>query len=122
MDFRPVIKEKTFIPGFKGNKNQPEGKQIRITIKKFLSATQAKKFRSFKYSLDGLTEISYPHDDEMMRTCVGEITGINMPEDYTPIKNGNDLSKTEYLMFEDLITEIRQYLLDNSEEMTEKES
>ncbi len=110
MELKTIKKNTNFIPEFNGNKKLPDTDQIRITIKNFPTALEAKSYKNFKYSGSGDVQLNY-NDTYMILNCVGVIR--NLIIDKKEIKNGEDLVKSKCLGLDDFITEIRNYVLDD---------
>lgn len=120
MKIRSIVKSDVFIPEFNGNKEIESKDQITVNIKKFPGIEDLGKIKAFKYDANGNVIINY-NDDYVLKNCVGTIKGIELDEGIEPITNGTSLSKSSILELEPLVTEIRNYLLETSEEIPKGE-
>ena len=119
MKIKSVVLEKEFIPEFNGNKELPKGEQIVVEIKKHISNLNMARYKKFINKMDGSMSIEYD-DSKILGLHVGDIK--NLEEDNgTKIKNGVDLADSTNKNLYDLMVEIRRYLLDAGETLTEGE-
>lgn len=118
MKIKSVVLEKEFIPEFNGNKELPKGEQIVVEIKKHISNLNMAKYKKFINKMDGSLSIEYD-DGKILGLHVGDIK--NLEDDNGPIKNGIDLADSTNKNLYDLMIEIRNYLLNAGETLTEGE-
>lgn len=120
MKIPKIRKENKFIPEFNGNQELPSGEQIVVNIKTFPSAIEAKQYKSYRIGAGGSIEIAYPKDAVLLKKHVGGIS--NLDAEGENINNGSTLADTNNLFLGDLISEIRDYLLEVSEPIDPGES
>lgn len=112
MDIKEVSKTKIFIPEFNGNKDLSEGEQIAISIKEFPSVIDVKSIKMFKTDGKGDIGVSY-NDAVLILKCVGSIAGLSIGG--KAIENAEQLISSKSVALEGLITEIRNYLIDDGD-------
>jgi len=120
MVIKTVKKEKSFIPKFNGNSDLPKGEQIVVSIKNFPTIADVKSYTKISFNSDNSMSITYPNDAVMLSKCVGAISNIEI-EGEEPIVNGSDLAKSSVYELSDLVSEIRDYLVKQTEVLPEKE-
>lgn len=118
MKLKRVHRDSTYIPKFNGNQDLPDSEQIKITIKKWPTVTEAKAFKNFSVNASGDVSINY-RDNVMIPACIGRILNLSVEDEV--IKNGSDLANSTCLGLGDLITELREVILADSEDMNEGE-
>ena len=121
MKIKTLRKDKVFVPEFNGNRDLPEEEQITVNIKSFPTGPESSSYRGYRFSQDGATEIVYSNDALMLTKHIGSIKGIEL-DNGEKINNGSTLSKSTCLELSPLISEIREYLLDVAEPLSEGES
>lgn len=121
MKIRTIRKEKTFIPEFNKNRELPEGEQIVVNVKSMPTITEAQQYKSFRFGEGNGIEIVYPNDSVMLTKHIGAIKNIEL-DNGEIVNNGSSLSKSMTLELAPLVEEIRGYLLDASEPLSEGES
>jgi hypothetical protein len=124
MKLKVLRKETVFIPSFGGNKDLPESEQVKVNIKSFPTAPESNSYRSYRQTGDGAMEIAYPNDALMLAKHIGGIKNLDIEgaSKEEKVNNGSSLAKSEFLELKPLIDEIREYLLEASEPLTEGES
>jgi len=122
MKIRTIRREKLFIPEFNGNKDLPDEEQIKVHLKSFPTVTESGKYKTYRASDEGMIEISYPNDNTLLIRHVGKIEGIEVEAGTPRIFDGTTLANTEILGLENLVAEIRKYLLKSTEELAEGEN
>lgn len=120
MILKTVERLEKIIPEFNGNKDLPENEQIIISIKHWPSVTEIANYKSFSFSRDGSTELKY-HDALLLAACVGSIRNLSTDRGVL-IRNGSDLASSDCRILSGLITEIRDLILADSEELESGES
>lgn len=121
MKIKSLEKSKEFIPEFNGNKDLDKKDQIIVNIKKFPGIEEIGKIKAFKYDANGNVIINY-NDDYILKNCVGSIKNLELEDGIEPVTNGASLSKSSVLELEPLVTEIRTFLLETAEVVTEGEN
>lgn len=120
MKIRPIRKESVFIPEFNSNKELETNQQIRVHIKSFPTVAESKGYKSYRHTEGGGIEIVYPNDVSMLIRHIGKIENLDI-EDNDNIIDGKTLSSTKILELSPLFSEIRDYLLEATEPIEEKE-
>lgn len=120
MKIRSLVKEKEFIPKIWGNEDLKKEDQIVVNIKKFPAVEDLGKIKAFKYDADGNVIINY-NNGYMLKNFVGSIKNIEVDGD-EQITNGSSLASTNILELEELVSSIREFLLETSEVVTEGEN
>ena len=118
MKIKSVVLEKEFIPEFNGNKELPKGEQIVVEIKKHISNVQLAQYKKFVFK-DGGTVVEYD-DVSIMAFHIGNLR--NLEDDNGAIKTGVDLADSTNKLLYPLMVELRQYLLNIGETLTEGEN
>jgi hypothetical protein len=122
MKIKTIRKENVFIPEFQGNKDLPEEEQIKVNIKSFPTNGEAQEIRGFRMGKGESLEIVYA-DSVMLRRHIGGIKNITFDDASIPvINNGSTLASSKVLELAPLISEIREYLLETSEVLSEGEN
>jgi hypothetical protein len=122
MKIRTIRRESIFIPKFNGNRDLPKDEQITVQVKSFPTVTEAQTYKSFRFSQDSAIEVVYNSDALMLQKHIGKIMNIELDGDHEPVISGASLAKTQALELNPLISEIREYLLETAEELTEGEN
>lgn len=112
MKIKSLRKEKTFIPKFNGNLDLPDEEQVKVEIKSFPWVTEAQQYKQYSVSADGSVRISY-NDSMLLTRHVGKIS--NLEDGETVIKDGNALANSTNLLLDELVSEIRNYILESGE-------
>lgn len=115
MKIKSIERSKDFVPKFNGNLDLPEEQQVRVHIKSFPPASTANKYRSVKID-GGAVSIEYPADYSLLISYVGKIENLEVPDGAPRIFDGATLAKSEMLVLNDLIAEIRNYLITSATE------
>lgn len=118
MILKAIRKEKEYIPEFNGNRKLPKEEQIIVKFKDFPNVSQAKKYKTYRYSQDAAVEMIY-NDGLFLMTHVDSIKNLN--DGFKEIKTGADLSTSENLQLEELTSELREYALEQGENLKELE-
>lgn len=118
MKLKSVKLENSFIPEFMGNRGLPVSDQIVVEIKDHISNLQLSKYRQFVYKGDS-TKVEYD-DAAIMIGHVGKIKNLEI--DGTPIDDGIKLADSKDKQLYPLMTEIRRFLLNYGEDISEGES
>lgn len=121
MKIHSIENKKVFIPKFMGNRELPEEEQIKVHIKSFPPAVSLGTYRNVSRGANGYT-ISYPKDTELMVSYVGKIEGVEVPVGMPNIFDGRTLALSDIRELVDLVAEIRGYLLDGEEDLTQGEA
>jgi len=105
------------------NKKCDDTEQIKVHIKSFPTLSEAQGYKSFRVSEGGGVEIVYPNDSVMLTRHIGKIENCEHDnQDEDQIKDGSSLGKSKVLEYGPLVSEIREYLLDASEPISEGEN
>lgn len=112
MKVKKLTKSKVFIPEFNGNKDYLTEEQVKIHVTKFPTTAEAGNYRKMSFNGDGSMSITYGNDATMLIRYIGNIENL---EDDEKISNGKALATSDNLSFSDLISEIREYLLEAAE-------
>lgn len=118
MKIKSAHLEDSFIPEFNENKKLPSGDQVVVEIKKHISNIQLTTYRKFSSDMKGVTSISYD-DLSIVRHHVGAIK--NLEDDDGKIKDGIELADSTNKLLYPLLIEIRSFLLNEGELLTEGE-
>jgi len=120
MKIRTLKRENVFIPEFNGNKDLPENEQIIVNIKGFPGLQDINKIKKFKFD-DGSNVMLNYDDTYALKNFVGAIKNLELDNEEV-ITNGSSLASSKALELEPLVAEIRNYLLETQEVMTEGEN
>ena len=118
MKLNSIKKDKIFIPEFNENKKLPDSEQVKVEIKHFPTTVEANTYKKFKSDVEGGVEIKY-NDSLMLLQCVGRIHNLEIGN--KAIKTGEDIAKSSDLRLNELITDIRNYLLHDGSDFDEGE-
>ena len=105
-------------PEFNGNKKLPPEERIKIHIKAHVSNLQLAKYKRFEME-GGVTTISYD-DISIARLHIGKIDNLETSKGF--IKDGIALADSTEKELYDLLTEVRNWLLNIAEPLAEGES
>lgn len=119
MKLRSLRRSKTYIPKFNNNRELPTEEQIVVEYKNFPTISEAKSYKTYRYSTDGATEMVF-NDAVLLIRHVGKIT--NLEDDDGKILDGLALSKSENLLLDELVSELREYALEVTEKLPEEEN
>ena len=117
MDLKAIDRSKVFIPEFMGNKEQPTEKQIKVHLSRFPSGGELGLYKTFRMK-GGSVEVVYANID-MMINHIKKIENLSIGK--IVIDDAVKLCDTEDSRLYDLIVEIRNYLLKDSEELEQGE-
>ena len=120
MKIKSIRKESVFIPTFNDNKELEAEQQIRVHINTFPTVAESKGYKSYRHTEGGGIEIVYPNDVSMLVRHIGKIENLEVEGDDNII-DGKTLSRTKILELSPLFSEIRDYLLEATEPIEEKE-
>jgi hypothetical protein len=120
MKLKKIERDDIIIPEFNGNKKLPESEQIKIKINRWPSVTEAKAYKNFSMETGGQVSVSFK-DNVMIPSCVGRIENL-VDGTGREIKNGSDLSVSTDTRLGDLVTELRDVILNSCEELEPGES
>ena len=111
--------EKEYIPEFNDNRELPKEEQIVVECKAHISNLQMGNYKKF---IQGDGTISVEYDNKtIMVAHVGNIRNL-VDHDGTMIKNGIDLADSTNKLLYPLMTELRNYYLNESELLTQGEN
>jgi len=118
MKIKTILREKIFTPVFNNNMQEKDAdKRLTIEFKEFPTATTISSFKSYRFK-GGATELVYS-DYDLIVSCVGKIR--NLEDDKGRITDGIALATSNNLNLRPLIIEIRDHLLNEEQELTQKE-
>jgi phage terminase large subunit-like protein len=117
LKIKSVELEKEFIPEFNDNKDLPKEEQGVVEIKKHITNLQMAKYKTFSWA-DGKAVIEYD-DTSIMALHVGNLR--NFEDDNGILKDGAALADSTNKLWYPLMVEIRNFLLNASETLTEGE-
>jgi len=117
MKIHSVEYNKTFVPKFGGNRELPDNEQIKVHIKSFPPASTLNTYRQISSGTNGYT-IAYPKDIEILMQFVGKIENLEVEQGLPRIFDGKSLAQSEIREVQDLVAEIRTYLLQGEEDLT----
>jgi hypothetical protein len=120
MKLRSVSISKRLIPEWNENKNLPPGEQVIVNFTRIPGASEKGNYKSFEFGSTGGVKLSY-NDTMMLTSFVGKIENLEI-DDGEKIKNGKDLAAVTNPEIAGLITEIRDYLFPDTEDLTSGES
>ena len=118
MIIRSVEHLESFQPEFNGNMELPEAERITVHVKEQISNLQLSKYKKFTATGNG-TSIEYD-DAKIARFHIGKIENLE-ESDGTKITNGVELADSKNKNLYDLMTEIRDKLLNESDKIPQGE-
>jgi hypothetical protein len=119
MKIRSIDKPKDFIPTFKKNRELPTDEQIHVKISRFPSIGEIKTYKNTKFTFEGSYMTVYK-DFEILTNHVDSITNLDLGSE--KVTDGKTLYNSTNTLLSDLLTEVRQYLLESAEELEKGES
>ncbi len=118
MELKSIRRPKIFIPETWDNKKEKPENQIKVHIESFPSGAQVGLYRTFRMK-NGLTEVVYDNVS-MMINHVGNLDNLKIGGEL--INDAVKLCDFPDSRLYDLIIDIRNYLLKESEDLPEGES
>jgi len=117
MKIKTLKRDKLFTPRFNNNMKLNLDERVTIEIKEFPTVTTISNYKSYRFK-GGATELIYS-DYDLIISSVGKI--CNLEDDNGRITDGIALASSSNLNLRALITEIRDYLLNEAQELLQKE-
>jgi hypothetical protein len=113
MNLRPITRSKEFIPEFMKNREEKAENQIKVIFKRYPSAGEIGLYKSFRFK-NGATEVVYS-DAIILSNHIESIKNLSIGG--SAIDTAEKLMEAEDSRLYDLIVEIRNYLLKDSEDL-----
>ncbi len=123
MKLRSIKIDLKFIPEFNGNRELPVDEQVVIYFSRIPGRVERANYIGFKMDVKSSMEM-VNNDPMLVSAFINRIENLEDEVDgkIKKIKNGQDLSKINNPLLDDLFVEIRNYLFPESEEFSEGES
>ncbi|HQO00689.1 MAG TPA: hypothetical protein PLI62_00360 [Spirochaetota bacterium] len=119
MKLRAIKIDRRFVPEWNKNKKLPPAEQVVIHFNRIPGTTEKMSYKGFSFKQGGAVELSY-NDNMLVAAFVQKVENLEL-SDGTKIKDGKDLATLTNPLISGLITEIRDYLFPDDEDMTEGE-
>ena len=123
MKLRSIKIDLKFIPEFNGNRELPVEDQVVIYFSRIPGRVERANYIGFKMDVKSSMEM-VNNDPMLVSAFINRIENLEDEVDgkIKKIKNGQDLSKINNPLLDDLFVEIRDYLFPENEEFSEGES
>ena len=112
MIIKVLKKESLFIPEFNENRKQPFDQQMKAEVD-FPEITDIGLYEQFIFTPGGGTQVVY-NDKPLISKFVKKL--INCQDEEKEYKTGEELAKSKNYLLVPLISELRKYILRDSEE------
>ena len=119
MKLQAIEINKRYVPKWNDNDKLPANEQVVIYFARIPGTSERSSYISFRMTAGGGFEI-VNNDNLMLSTFIQRIENLEIGS--MKIKKGADLATATHPKIADLITEVRQYLFPDDEELTEGES
>ena len=119
MKLQAIEINRRFVPTWNGNKDLAANEQVVIHFVRIPGTSEKSNYVSWGAKQDGTFGLNY-NDNQLLAAFVERVENLEIGNN--KIKKGADLATASHPKLTDLITEIRQYLFPEDEELTEGES
>jgi len=118
MELKEIKIERRLIPEWNNNKELPVDEQVVIYFSRIPGTSEKTNYINLNFSQSGSTGISY-NDNQLLAAFVEKVDNLKIGK---RIKSGRDLATASHPSLAALITEIRDYLFPDDDELLEGES
>lgn len=119
MKIRAIKIDKRFVPEWNDNKSLPVNEQLVIHFKRIPGTSEKSVYISVSFDTQAKMQLSY-NDNLLIQSFVDRVENLEIEIDGKDkkIMNGRDLATANASQIADLLTEIRNYLFPESDELT----